>query len=118
MGHNAAMLQLPIGKESKTEGIVDIIRDRAIFFDGQFGENIRYDEIPADYRAQTKDFRHELIENLANADEQIGELFLEEKQPTEEEIHAAIRRATIKRSFTPVLVGTALKNKGKKTLKI
>ena len=46
LGHNAAFLQLPIGKDSDTKGLVDIIRDRAIYFDGQFGEQIRYDEVP------------------------------------------------------------------------
>lgn len=112
LGHNAAFLHLPIGKDSNTKGIVDIIRDRAIYFEGDFGDKIRYDEVPQDLRAMTKDYHHELVEHLANADEEIGEMFLEEKTPTIEQVQSAIRRATLKRAFTPVMLGTALKNKG------
>jgi elongation factor G len=112
LGHHAALLQFAMGKESDVRGIVDICNDRAIYFDGEFGEIVRYDEVPAEFRAQRTDLHSELVEYLANADETIGEMFLEEKTPTTADIHAAIRRATLARKFTPVLVGTALKNKG------
>ena len=112
LGHNAAFLQLPMGKESNLKGLVDIAKDRAIYFDGDFGETIRYDEIPKEFRQQREDYYHELVEHLANCDDHIGELFLEEKQPTEPEVQAAIRRSTLARKFTPVMMGTALKNKG------
>ena len=62
-------------------------------------------------RQQRNDYHHELVEHLADADEAMGEIFLDERKPSEEEIHAAIRRATLKRAFTPVMMGTALKNK-------
>ena len=52
LGHNAALLQLPIGKDSNTAGLVDVIRDRAIYFDGSFGETVRYDEVPSEYRQE------------------------------------------------------------------
>ncbi len=112
LGHNAAFLQLPIGKESNVKGLVDIVRDRAIYFDGEFGEKVRYDEVPQDLRQQRNDYHHELVEHLANADDRLGELFLEEKTPSEDQVLAAIRRSTIQRTFTPVMMGTALKNKG------
>lgn len=92
--------------------MVDLIQERSIYFDGAAGENIRYDEIPADMRAHAVDARSELIEYLANADEEIGEMFLMEETPSTEDIIKALRRATIARRFTPVLMGTALKNKG------
>lgn len=110
--HNAAFLQLPIGTESNTKGIVDLIRERSIYFDGPAGDILRYDEIPADMRAHASDARSELVEYLANADEEIGEMFLMEETPETEDIIKAVRRATVARRFTPVLLGTALKNKG------
>ncbi|XP_038605023.1 elongation factor G, mitochondrial [Tachyglossus aculeatus] len=112
LNHNAAFLQIPIGLEGDFRGIIDLVEERAIFFDGDFGQIIRYDEIPAEFRAAATDRRQELIECVANSDEQLGELFLEEKVPSVSDLKQAIRRATVKRSFTPVLVGSALKNKG------
>ncbi|XP_026326868.1 elongation factor G, mitochondrial [Hyposmocoma kahamanoa] len=112
MNHNAAFLHLPIGLEKDCQGILDLIEERAIYFDGDYGEKMRYDEVPQDRRAEVKDKRHELIEHLSNVDETLGELFLEEKTPMVADIKQAVRRTTLKRTFTPVLLGTALKNKG------
>lgn len=112
LNHNAAFVNIPIGLEGNMRGIIDLVEERSMYFDGPFGQNIRYDEIPADFRAEAADRRQELVESVANADEILGEMFLEEKIPTNGELKAAIRRATVQRLFTPVLVGTALKNKG------
>ncbi|XP_006002223.1 elongation factor G, mitochondrial [Latimeria chalumnae] len=112
LNHNAALVQIPMGLESSFQGIIDLIEEKAIYFEGQFGQNIQYDEIPPEFRAEAADRRRELVECVANVDEQLGEMFLEEKVPTIAELKSAIRRATISRSFTPVLVGSALKNKG------
>ncbi|NWX46805.1 EFGM factor, partial [Steatornis caripensis] len=110
--HNAAFVQIPIGLEGNFKGVIDLIEERAIYFDGELGQTLRYDEIPAEFRAEAAERRRELIECVANSDDQLGELFLEEKIPTAVELKLAIRRATLKKSFTPVLVGSALKNKG------
>ncbi|XP_068140214.1 elongation factor G, mitochondrial [Drosophila tropicalis] len=112
MNHNAAFIQLPIGVESNCKGIVDLVQEKAIYFEGDHGMDIRLDEIPQDMRVESGERRQELIEHLSNADEKFGELFLEEKPFTEKDIKEALRRTCIQRTFTPVLVGTALKNKG------
>lgn len=112
LNHNAAFIHLPIGLEKECQGILDLIEEKAIYFDGDYGEKVRFDEIPQDRRAEVQERRHELIEHLSNVDEHLGELFLEEKTPTVDHIKQAVRRTTLKRAFTPVLLGTALKNKG------
>ncbi len=116
LNHNAAFIQLPIGLESECEGIVDLVNERAIYFDGALGTQIRYDEIPKNMRTEAAERRIELIEHVSNADEVLGDMFLEEKTPTVDDLKAAIRRSTLKRKFTPVFVGTALKNKGVQSL--
>ncbi|KAL1514185.1 hypothetical protein ABEB36_003482 [Hypothenemus hampei] len=110
--HNAALIQLPIGLEGECKGLIDIITQKAVYFEGNFGEDLRYDEVPQDFRAETIEKRHELIEHLSNADDTLGEMYLEEKEITENDIKAAVRRTCLKRTFTPVMLGTALKNKG------
>ncbi|NWV35596.1 EFGM factor, partial [Grantiella picta] len=110
--HNAAFVQIPIGLEGNFKGIIDLIEEKAIYFDGALGQTLRVEEIPAEFRAEAAERRRELIECVANADELLGELFLEEKIPTAAQLKLAIRRATLQKSFTPVLVGSALKNKG------
>ncbi|NXI90980.1 EFGM factor, partial [Psophia crepitans] len=110
--HNAAFVQIPMGLEGNFKGVIDLIEERAIYFDGALGQTLRYEDIPAEFRAEAAERRRELIECVADSDDQLGELFLEEKIPTAAELKLAIRRATLKKSFTPVLVGSALKNKG------
>lgn len=112
LNHNAAFLQLPIGLGSDIKGIVDIIDRKALYFDGNFGEVVRSEEIPEDMVELVEARRQELIEALSNADDVIGEMFLEEKTPSVHDIKSAIRRACLIKKFTPVMIGTALKNKG------
>ena len=112
LGRPSAFLQLPIGLENKCKGVIDLIEQRAVYFDGDSGETVRYAPVPDDQKALTEEYRQDLIESLADLDEEIGELFLMEEEPTVQQINDAIRRQTIALTFTPIMMGTALKNKG------
>ena len=108
----AAALQVPIGREDGFIGVVDLIRMKAIYNEGAKGEVIvEKDEIPADLVGLAKEKRAKLIETLADVDDEIAEIFLDEREPTVEQIKAAIRRATVSLKFTPVLMGSALADK-------
>ena len=105
----AAALQVPIGSEDTFKGVVDLIRMKAIYNEGAKGEIIREtDDIPADVKPIAEQRRQMLIETLADVDEEIAEVFLDERTPSQEQIKAAVRRATISLKFSPVLMGSAL----------
>ncbi|KAL9949827.1 Elongation factor G, mitochondrial [Verticillium nonalfalfae] len=109
----AAAIQVPIGLEDEHEGVIDIVDMQAIYFEGARGLDVkRTDVIPPQLKQQVEEKRQELIEKLADVDDEIAEIFLEEQVPTTAQIKAAIRRATIALKFTPVLMGSALANKG------
>ncbi|KAJ1990914.1 Elongation factor G, mitochondrial [Coemansia spiralis] len=112
----AAALQVPIGAEDAFEGVVDILSKKAIYNRGTRGEDLVYEEIPAHLVETVNNAREELTAALAEVDDEIGELYIEEKQPTDQQLHNAVRRATIARKFTPVLMGSAIKDKGIQTL--
>ncbi|XP_068731323.1 elongation factor G, mitochondrial-like [Montipora capricornis] len=103
--HTAAFIQLPIGLESVVTGVIDLVRWKAYYFEGNQGSKVVEGVIPEDTVGECTKRRQELIETVANVDEVLGEMFLEEVQPTEEQLMAAIRRVTIRRAFTPVFVG-------------
>ncbi|KAF2437147.1 elongation factor G, mitochondrial [Tothia fuscella] len=105
----AAALQVPIGSEDQLKGVVDIIRMKAIYCEGPKGITVvEKDEIPEECVAIAKERRAKLIETLADVDDEMAEMFLDEVEPSVEQIKAAIRRATIALKFTPVLMGSAL----------
>ncbi|PGH10346.1 elongation factor G, mitochondrial [Blastomyces parvus] len=108
----AAAVQVPIGAEDEFEGVVDLIRMKAIYNEGAKGEIVvEKDEIPEKVKAIAEERRRMLVETLADVDDEIAELFLDEKEPTQEQIKAAIRRSTIALKFTPVFMGSALADK-------
>lgn len=108
----AAAIQVPIGAENDLEGVVDIIHRRALYNEGPQGEKILEKPVPAELNDLVQNKRQELIETLADVDDEIASIYIEERDPTPEEINKAIRRATISRQFTPVLMGSALANRG------
>lgn len=108
----AAAIQVPIGAESELKGVVNIIDRVALYNEGNQGVTIRKDEVPKELVDLVEEKRALLIETLADVDDEIAELFIDEKEPTPKQIEDAIRRATIARKFTPVLMGSALANTG------
>jgi len=115
LGHNAVMMQLPIGLEDKFEGLVDLVTMQAVYFDGAAGEELRYAEIPADLKDQADAHHEELIDAVSMFSDELAEAYLD-GQVSEEMIHEAVRAGVLQRGFTPVFVGSAYKNKGVQTL--
>ena len=114
--HNPVQIATEIELEDKFNGIIDLLKMKAIYFEGDDGENIVEKDIPEDKLARAKEKRVKMIEGLADFDDNIAEKFLMEEDITFEELQTAIRNATISQDITPVLVGTALKNQGVQTL--
>jgi len=110
--HNTITLQLPIGAEADFEGIIDLIKMKAYYFDGDNGEFVREEEIPADRLQEAKTARHDMIASIADHDDAIADKFLAEQEVGVEELHAAVRRVTVALKMTPVFIGSAYKNKG------
>jgi elongation factor G len=112
LGLTAIPLQLPIGVESNFAGIIDLIDREAIYFDGEKGEDIRREPIPADMVEAAERARQGMLEALSMLSDEIMEMLLEEKEIPLELIHKTIREGTIAQQVCPVLVGSAYRNKG------
>ncbi|MEW6594460.1 MAG: elongation factor G [Thermodesulfobacteriota bacterium] len=108
---NAIPIQLPIGLEGDLEGLVDLIKMKAIYFDGDNGEKIREEEIPAHLTAEAEKRREALLDAASMFSDELMEAVLE-GTPTEEMIMNAVRIGTLKLELTPVMMGSAYKNKG------
>ncbi len=108
------VLQIPIGAEADFLGVVDLVRMKALMWpeETQKGEDYDVEEIPASHTEAAREWRDRLLETIAEADDAMMEKYLEGEEPSEDELHAAIRRATIAGKLTPVLTGSAFKNKG------
>jgi elongation factor G len=111
LGHNAVLLQLPIGLEDGHQGVVDLVDMKAYTFHGENGEEIKVGEIPAELQADAEAYREELLDSVSMFSDELMEAMLEENV-TEELIHKAIREGTLSLDLTPVLLGSAYKNKG------
>ncbi len=108
----AAAMQVPIGVEDNFHGVVDLVTMKSIYAEGDRGEIIvTRDEIPESVRELAQERRAKLVETVADVDEEMANLFLEEQEPTIEQLRAAIRRATLSLKFTPVFMGSALADK-------
>jgi len=115
LGANPLILQLPIGAEGDFIGLVDLIRMQAMVWRGEtaIGEDYVLEPIPADLQDQADEYRHTMLETIAENDESFMEkFFADENSITEDDIHAAIRRITLAGTAVPIVTGTAFKNKG------
>jgi elongation factor G len=112
LGHNAHMIQIPIGAEADFKGVVDLLKMKAFTFSGDNGEHIHEGEIPEDLKDLAQEKRQDLIGALADFDDQLAERYLSEQTITAEEIMPVLRKATMSLDFTPVMCGSAFKNKG------
>ena len=109
---NAVPIQLPIGAEADFRGIIDLIDMKADVYYDDLGKDMRVEEIPEDMRDEAEEYRTQLIEAVADFDDEIMELYLEGEQVPTEKIKAAIRKATTQVKFVPIVCGTSYKNKG------
>ena len=110
---NPIPVQIPIGAEDSFNGIIDLLTMTAYFYEG---ENMTEGEIPEEYRDKAEEMREEMLESLADLDDELMEIVLEGEEPTVEQIKKVIREATIAVKMTPVFCGSAFKNKGVRLL--
>ena len=112
LGLNAVAMQIPIGLEEHLEGVVDLISMKAIYFDGEKGDDIRYEEIPEHLQEQAQQSRNDMLEAVSMFDDQMMEDLLEEKEISEIAIHNAVCKGVQTLEFCPVFLGSAFKNRG------
>ncbi|MCD8198989.1 MAG: elongation factor G [Phascolarctobacterium sp.] len=112
LGANAVPIQLPIGFEDTFEGVVDLIKMQAIVYDDVLGKEEEFIEIPEDMKEKAKEYRAQLLESVAESDDELMMKYLEGEELTEEEILMGIRKQTIAGKMTPVCCGSSYKNKG------
>ena len=109
---NAVPIQLPIGAESTFKGIIDLVQMKAEIYQDDLGTKMEVDDIPEEYREQAEEYHNQLVEAVAETDDELMEKFFEGHELTIDEIKSAIRKATIAGKMNPVLCGTSNRNKG------
>lgn len=113
LGANPAITNLPIGKEDSFKGMIDLLLMKAYVWKGEaLGAKYDTEEIPEDLKAQAKEFREKLVEQIAETDDRLMEKYLEGKEITTEELKQALRQATINYQLVPIYCGSSLRNKG------
>ncbi|OHA63143.1 MAG: translation elongation factor G [Candidatus Wildermuthbacteria bacterium RIFCSPHIGHO2_01_FULL_45_20] len=109
---NAVALQIPLGEEEQMRGVIDLLDMKAVRFDGDFGQTIVREDIPAEFQQKAKEWREKLIEKIAAEDETLMTAYLEGKTVSNEEYKKVLRKASLEGSLVPVFCGSSLKNKG------
>jgi elongation factor G len=108
----AVAVQIPIGQRSEFQGVVDLMEMKAVYFEGDKGEKVREEEIPAEMQKEAKEWREKMVEKIAETDDKLTEKFLGGEEISVSELKAALRKAVIQGKLFPVYCGSALKNKG------
>ena len=112
LGANPIQMQLPIGSESGFKGMVDLLSMQAIYFDDELGKEPKITEIPTDLRTAAEDLRAQMVEKIAELDDDLTLKYLEGEKLTIDEMKASLRRAVLETRATPVFCGSSLRNKG------
>jgi elongation factor G len=112
LNKNAIRMQLPIGAEENFEGVIDLLKMKAYYFEGNMGNQIREAEIPAEYVEEAKKYRHILVEKIVEQDDEVMTSILMVKSLRSMYLKKILRKATIEVKLIPVFTGSALKNKG------
>lgn len=109
---NAVAVQIPMGAENKFQGSIDLIRQKALYFSGKFGEKVEEKEIPDEFKDQAKTWREKMVEKIVEHDDALMEKYLNGKPVSEDELKKTLRTAVLSYKLVPVFCGSALKNKG------
>ncbi len=112
LGAAAAAIQLPFGSEENFSGMIDLVEEELVVPVDEKGEKLERKPIPEDYKAKAQEYRHTLIEKVAEVNDHLMDLYIHNKPITKEDIKRSIREATVANKFCPVLCGSSLKNKG------
>ncbi len=111
LGHNAVPMQIPIGLEQEHEGVVDLVKMKACYFEGSNGEKVVEKEIPEELATMAFEIREEMLDKVSEFSDELTDAILEEKEISQELLMQSIRKGTIERKLTPVFMGSAYKNK-------
>lgn len=109
---NAVRMQIPVGEEDQFAGVIDLLTMKYVTFEGEMGNKIVQQEIPAEHLEEAKKYRGMMIEAIVENDEDLMNAYLEGKEPSIEDLKRVLRKATIENKIVPVFTGSALKNKG------
>jgi elongation factor G len=112
LGANPIAMQMPIGMEASFQGVVDLMNQKAIYWDDDLGREPRQAEIPADLKAQASELRHSMVERIAELNDELTLKYLEGEEIGNEELITALRQAVLANKATPVFCGSSLRNKG------
>ncbi len=112
LGADAIMMQIPMGAGETFEGCIDLVKMKAYFFDGDKGEKVREEEIPAQHLDKATEYRQKMLESLSMYSDEMMEMLFGGEEPTETQIHEVTKKALLSLQATPVFIGSAYKNKG------